>query len=58
MINKAHLAGDYALNVRLIKMQTTELTHADSLMQTPYNINCLNWLWGISWLIGIESYIY
>ena len=46
MINKEQLAEGYALNLRLIQMQTEDLNHADSLTQTPYNINCLNWVLG------------
>ena len=46
MITKDQLAEDYALNLRLIDMQTAGLSHADSLIQTPYNINCLNWVLG------------
>ena len=46
MITKGQLAEGYALNIRLIKMQTAGLSHADSLIQTPYNINCLNWVLG------------
>ena len=43
MITKKQLAEGYALNLRLIEMQTAGLSHSDSLIQTPYNINCLNW---------------
>lgn len=46
MITKDQLAEGYALNLRLIDMQTAGLSHADSLIQTPYNINCLNWVLG------------
>ena len=46
MITKEKLADGYALNVRLIKLQTEGLSHEDSLMQTDYNINCLNWVLG------------
>jgi len=46
MITKDQLAEGYALNLRLIEMQTAGLSHADSLIQTPYNINCLNWVLG------------
>jgi len=46
MIRKDQLAEGYALNLRLIEMQTAGLNHADSLIQTPYNINCLNWVLG------------
>ena len=46
MITKDQLAEDYAQNLRLIEMQTAGLSHADSLIQTLYNINCLNWVLG------------
>lgn len=46
MITKDQLAEGYALNLRLIERQTASLSHADSLIQTPYNINCLNWVLG------------
>ncbi len=46
MITKDQLSEGFALNFRLIEMQTAGLSHADSLIQTPYNINCLNWVLG------------
>lgn len=46
MITASDLSAGYALNVRLIKRQTEGLSHADSLTQTPYNINSLNWVLG------------
>lgn len=46
MISPQQLADAFALNSRLIHMQTEGLTHADSLIQTAYNINCLNWVVG------------
>jgi len=46
MITKDQLAEGYALNLCLIEMQTTGLSHSDSLIQTPNNINCLNWILG------------
>jgi uncharacterized damage-inducible protein DinB len=46
MITANDLGAGYALNVRLIKRQTEGLSHADSLIQTPYNINSLNWVLG------------
>lgn len=36
----------FSLNTRLIKLQTAGLSHADSMIQTPYNINCMNWVLG------------
>ncbi len=46
MITNEQLHDGFALNLRLIKMQTKGLSHADSLVHTPYNINCLNWVLG------------
>jgi hypothetical protein len=46
MITNEQLIDGYSLNLRLIKLQTAGLSHADSLIQTPYNINCLNWVLG------------
>lgn len=30
----------------LLKLQSSGLSHEGSLLQTPYNINCLNWTLG------------
>ena len=46
MITAEQLANGFALNLRLIQMQVDGLSHADSLIQTPYNINSLNWILG------------
>lgn len=46
MITKEQLAEGFGLNIRLIKLQIAGLSHADSLIQTPYNINCMNWVLG------------
>ena len=46
MITPKKLADSFALNTRIIQMQTEDLRHADSLVQTPYNINSLNWVLG------------
>ena len=62
MITKAQLVDGFALNKRLIELQTKGLSHADSLTQTPYNINCMNWVLGhiavnrdnVMHLIGVE----
>ena len=40
------LAKAYARNLRIIEAQTAGLSHQDSLVQAPYNINCLNWVLG------------
>lgn len=46
MISPADLAGAFARNVAVIKMQADGLTHADSLLQPPFRGNCLNWVIG------------
>jgi uncharacterized damage-inducible protein DinB len=46
MITKEQLTEGFEVNVRLIQRQTEGLTHADSLLHTPYNINTLNWVIG------------
>jgi hypothetical protein len=46
MIDAAQLADSFALNTRLIHMQTAGLTHADSLLQPPFRSNSLNWVVG------------
>lgn len=46
MLTNQQLIDSFALNLNVIKMQTEGLTHEDSLIQAPYNINCLNWVLG------------
>ena len=46
MINIEDLINSFALNVRIIQLQTAGLSHEDSLIQPPYNGNCLNWVLG------------
>ncbi len=46
MMTAAKLAKDYKRNATIIKWQADGLSHADSLIQTPYRINCLNWVLG------------
>jgi len=46
MITNEQLIDGFSLNIRLIKLQTDGLSHGDSLIQTPYNINCMNWVLG------------
>lgn len=36
----------YARNLEIIKMQTQNLSHQDSLIQLPFRSNCLNWVVG------------
>jgi hypothetical protein len=46
MITPSSLVKAYERNTRIIEMQAGGLSHADSLIQTEYNINCLNWTIG------------
>lgn len=46
MITPSSLVKAYERNTRIIEMQADGLSHADSLIQTDYNINCLNWTIG------------
>jgi len=46
MIDPNWMAEQFERNTWIIKEQTGGLTHAESLLQTPYRINCLNWTLG------------
>jgi hypothetical protein len=46
MIGSDDLLNSFALNTRLLHLQSAGLSHADSLIQPPYNGNCLNWVLG------------
>ena len=46
MITNDQLLDAFSLNTRLIKRHAAGLSHAQSLVQTPYNINCMNWVLG------------
>ena len=46
MISSNDLTEAFARNANVIKMQTKDLTHADSLRQPPFQGNCLNWVLG------------
>ena len=46
MLTGAKLAKNYKRNATIIKWQADGLSHADTLIQTPYHINCLNWVLG------------
>ncbi len=46
MLSAEKLAKDYKRNATIVKWQADGLSHADSLIQTPYRINCLNWVLG------------
>jgi hypothetical protein len=46
MIAANDLAGAFARNVMIVKMQAEGLTHEESLRQLPFRGNCLNWVLG------------
>ena len=46
MISVNDLNEASARNIGVIKMQTKELTHEDTLIQPPFGGNCLNWVLG------------
>ena len=46
MLSPNDLAAALARNVNIVKMQSEGLTHAESLMQLPFQGNCMNWVVG------------
>jgi len=46
VIDAQQLAEAFGRNVQIIKRQCAGLTHEDSLMQTPFHSNCMNWVLG------------
>lgn len=46
MYGPAEFVRAFARNVAIVQMQAEDLTHLDSLIQTPYNVNCFNWVVG------------
>lgn len=46
MIDARHLAKAFGRNTAILGMQVAGLSHEESLLQTPYNVNCLNWTLG------------
>jgi hypothetical protein len=46
MIDPKMLVSLFAMTHRVVKLQTGGLTHEESLMQTPFGTNCLNWVVG------------
>ncbi len=46
MISIQNLVDFYARNIEIIKMQTENITHEESLIQLPFRSNCLNWVVG------------
>ncbi|CAN5736377.1 hypothetical protein BH10CHL1_BH10CHL1_14160 [soil metagenome] len=46
MISAKELADAFERNVQIIKRQCDGLTHEESLRQTPFHINSMNWVLG------------
>jgi uncharacterized damage-inducible protein DinB len=46
VITTTDLIGGLERNLGIIKAQTEDLSHADSLLQLPFRGNCLNWVLG------------
>jgi hypothetical protein len=46
MITPATLAESLSRNVEIVKLQTTGMTQAESLIQLPFRANCMNWIIG------------
>lgn len=46
MLGPNDLVTALARNVSIVKMQSEGLTHAESLLQPPFQGNCLNWVVG------------
>lgn len=46
MMNPKTLIDLYSMTHRVIKLQTGGVTHEESLMQTPFGGNCMNWVVG------------
>ena len=46
MISIQTLINFYERNVEIIRMQTENLSHEDSLIQLPFRSNCMNWVVG------------
>lgn len=46
MITPQQLAEAFGRNVAIVRMQTKELSHAESVAPLPFNANCMNWTLG------------
>ncbi|MEI7768682.1 MAG: DinB family protein [Chloroflexales bacterium] len=46
MISHKQLADAYGRNAAIVKMQTKDMTQAESLIQLPFRANCMNWIVG------------
>lgn len=46
MLAPEQMAHAFGRNVQIVKLQTKDLSHEDSLIQLPFRANCLNWVVG------------
>lgn len=46
MISPQQLAEAYGRNVAIVRMQTKEMSHEESVAPLPFNANCMNWTLG------------
>jgi hypothetical protein len=46
MLTQKALVEAFDRNVQIVRMQITGLSHGDSLIQLPFQANCLNWVVG------------
>ena len=46
MLTTKLFADGFSRNHLVIEAQTEGISHQDALTQTPYNVNCLNWVLG------------
>jgi hypothetical protein len=46
MITPRQMADAYGRNVAIVKMQTRDMTQAESMIQLPFRANCMNWIVG------------
>jgi uncharacterized damage-inducible protein DinB len=46
MITPQQMADAYGRNAAIVKMQTKDMTQAESLIQLPFRANCMNWIVG------------
>lgn len=46
MFGPAQFVRAFNRNVAIVQMQAEGLSHAESLIQTPYQVNCFNWVVG------------
>ena len=46
MITSRHMAEAFQRNTQIIKLQSEEISHRESLISLPFRGNCLNWIVG------------